>query len=63
MNDTPTQSMIFPDLNSDTFKVNYQIKQVDDPSFKVNFSSNPNDNPEATALELLGYFIVPEITT
>ena len=65
INPTP-QLPLFPEIDINTNiknKHTYQIKRFDDPCFKLDLiMSNVEDNPEAVALERLGYFVVPEVS-
>ena len=61
-NPTP-QLPLFSDLNVNSSKpeYKYQIKRFDDPNFRLTLvMSNAEENPEAVALERLGYFVIPE---
>lgn len=64
MTNSTTQLPLFSDLNinSNNFEYKYQIKRFDDPDFKLELvMSNAEENPEAVALERLGYFVIPEV--
>jgi hypothetical protein len=62
MNAKYIQPLLFPNMQETLCnKRSYQIKNIDDPSFKLNISVAEEDDPETLALERLGYFVVPEI--
>jgi hypothetical protein len=59
-----TQLPLFPNMNINSSKTEYkyQIKRFDDPEFKLTLvMSTTEENPEAVALEQLGYFVIPEV--
>ena len=62
MNNTDhIQPMLFPDMNpSAESKHNYQIKRIDNSSFRMSLTVTGEEDPEILALEHLGYFVVPE---
>ena len=43
--------------------IKFQIKRFDDPSLSVSFEITEHEDPDAAALEYLGYYVVPEIST
>lgn len=58
------QLSLFPDmeLNNYNFVSKYRLLRLDDASFNMDLSvPTAEDNPEALALERLGYFLVPEV--
>lgn len=63
MNNTDhIQPMLFPDMNPNTEnKHNYQIKRIDNSSFRMSLTVTGEEDPEILALEQLGYFVVPEV--
>jgi hypothetical protein len=63
MNNTDhIQPMLFPDMNPNTEnKYNYQIKRMDNSSFRMSLTVTGEEDPEILALEQLGYFVVPEV--
>ncbi len=63
MNNTDhIQPMLFPDMNPNIeSKHNYQIKRMDNSSFRMSLTVTGEEDPEILALEQLGYFVVPEV--
>ena len=56
------QPMLFPDMNPNIeSKYNYQIKRMDNSSFRMSLTVTGEEDPEILALEQLGYFVVPEV--
>lgn len=63
-NDEDNQMLLFSEQKINDFVQTrtFQIKRTDDTSFQLNMVVSINEeNPEALALEKLGYFIIPEI--
>lgn len=61
LDNTTIQPMLFPDMEVSTdVKRSYQIKRMDDASFRLHLSVTGEEDPEILALEQLGYFVVPE---
>jgi hypothetical protein len=59
---THIQPMLFPDMNPNAeSKYNYQIKRMDNSSFRMSLTVTGEEDPEILALEQLGYFVVPEV--
>lgn len=59
------QPMLFPDMEineSYSKQINYQIRNMEDPTFHLTINVAENEDPETTALEQLGYFVLPETT-
>ena len=54
--------MLFPTMANENCSCSYQIKSFEDPTYGVTLKINENEDPEAAALEYLGYFVVPEIS-
>ena len=62
---TIDQPMLFPEMEINEInskKINYQIRNVKDPSFNLTINVAEDDDPETAALEQLGYFVLPETT-
>jgi len=62
MTNTYYQPSLFSNWENDNKNTSqkYQIKSVWDPTFAMTFEVKENEDPEITALENLGYFVLPE---
>jgi hypothetical protein len=54
-----TQPMLFPNMTEQQCR-KFQIRNFNEPSFGITIDIAEDADPETTALEHLGYFVVPE---
>ena len=57
---TPTQQMLFPEMENNITHRKFQIKRFCEPCFGITMDIAEDEDPETTALEQLGYFVVPQ---